>query len=628
MKARTLPFPKSLRPLTLLLLLLWPLLLTACGGANDDATPTDPFQVFITPKNGGTAPTLPPTRLPEVTTALAPATPVSGTNTVTSTNTGTAGAAAIPTPEPTPTDSGSAGTPYAASTAGVPPSPTPAGALRQDQTLNMVSGDVATFDPALGADVDTSFVLRQIYSGLVTLDANLNVVPDLAAQMPSVSENSTLYTFKLRQGAKFQSGREITADDFKYSFERATDPKLATPDTPASLPAANYMIDIQGVSDKLAGKATDISGVRVVDKYTLQIKLAAPKPQFLAKLSFNVFFVVNKDAVAKGFDQPDGSGPFKLLDYKANQYIKLARNDLFYFGAPRLAQVNIALGANASNDVVQYEQNRLDLAPVSAGAAADSVLDKSSPLNHELVVKPQLELSYLAFNTRAKPFDDPKIRQAFSIVVDRNRIASAMFENKVVAANGIVPTGMPGYTNPPSPLTYDISRARDLISQSSYHSPENLPRITLYSTGDPLAKVLQDVYKQAFNIDLVVQQSDFNDFQSGLSNQQFQMYLYGWTADYPDPENFLRSLLGGDSAFNDSGYNNPQFDDLLKQGDQQQDPAKRFDLYAQAEQLALTDVPILPIYYDIDYLLVKPYVKGLVLTAAGIWSLRDVYLTS
>jgi oligopeptide transport system substrate-binding protein len=256
----------------------------------------------------------------------------------------------------------------------------------------------------------------------------------------------------------------------------------------------------------------------------------------------------------------------------------------------------------------------------------ERALDPASPLSKELVVKPQLNLFYLAFNTHARPFDDIKVRQAFSLVVDRPRIARAMFENKVIPATGILPPGLPGYTGKPGPLSYDIGKARDLIAQSSYRSPANLPHLTLYSTGDPLAGVLQATYKEAFGIDLEVRNYDLREFQSGLSQKQFQMYLYGWTADYPDPENFLRSLLGNSSPYNESGYNSSQFEDLMKQGDQQTDMNKRLDLYAQAEQVALGDAPLLPIYHEVSYTLVKPYVKGLDITASGIWTLKDVYI--
>lgn len=606
-----------------LLALFIPLLLTACGGEEATATPTTAAEnttaAAQTTAAGTTSAAT--TTAATGTTGAASGTTAAGTTAAGTTRAATTGAAgATPTAVP-------AGTPYPVSTAGVPPSPTPAGAIQADQQiLNMAGEDVNTFDPALASDVGTSFVLRQLYSGLVQLDKNLNVVPDLAAKMPDVSEGSTLYTFKLREGAKFQSGKEVTADDFKYSFERAADPKLIAPDGPTALPAANYMIDIEGVQDKLDGKATEISGIRVKDKYTLQIKLLAVRPQFLSKLTYNVFYVVNKDAVEKGFEQVDGSGPFKLVDYKRDQYIKLGRNDNFYLGAPRLASINMALGANAANSSVLYEQGKIDLTELGASADVERALDPGGTLNKELVVKPQLNLTYLAFNTHARPFDDIKVRQAFSLVVDRPRIARAMFENKVKPATGILPPGLPGYTGNPGPLSYDIGKARDLIAQSSYRSPANLPHIILYSTGDPLAGVLQATYKDAFGIDLEVRSYDLKEFQSGLNQKQFQMYLYGWTADYPDPENFLRSLLGNSSPFNESGYNSAAFEDLMKQGDQQTDAQKRLDLYAQAEQVALGDAPLLPVYHQISYTLVKPYVKGLDITPAGILSLKDVYI--
>ncbi len=562
--------------------------------------------------------------------------PTTASNPAQATSGGTVG----PRPAGAATATPPVGTPYPASNATVPPSPTAPGALKPDQQiLNLaLSGEVNSFDPALSGDTTTFFVLRQIYSGLLSLDKNLMVVPDLAAKMPDLSENGTLYTFTLREGAKFQSGREITADDFKYSLERAADPKLIAPDLPANLPAATYMSDIVGVKEKLEGKATDISGVRVKDKSTLQIKLDAAKPQFLAKMTQAVFYVVNKDnkevpikpdpkdTGIKTFEQLDGSGPFKPVEFRRNEYIKLARNANYYLGPPRLAQVNFAIGASANNPLTQYEQGKLDMVRLSATAEIEKVLDKASPLNQELVVKSELDLNYLGFNVRARPFDDPKVRQAFSLVVDRPRLARAMFENKVQPATGLLPPGMPGYNGKPGPLNYDISRARDLIAQSSYRSPANLPRIILHSTGDPLGRVFQEVYKQAFGIEIEVRQYDYKAFQDGLSQRQFQMFLYSWKPDYPDPEGVLRSLLGSSSPYNDTGYSSTAFDDLLKQADQQTDLARRLEIYPQAEQQVLGDAPILPIYHSLNYSLVKPYLKGLNLTELGIWTLKDAYV--
>lgn len=636
----------------LLFSLFFTLLLTACGNeatvtpvaSNPTAAPavTNPV---VTPTTAATNPTQTVTATASLTATRTPALTAAGnpTQTVTLSQTVTPGRAVtatvapgtpvtatqVATPTailPTATPTVLAGTPVPASTAGVPPTPTAAGALNPElQTLNIAAADPNTLDPALTADVGTAFILRQLYSGLLTLDNSLSVVPDLASEMPILTENGSLYTFKLRQGVKFHSGRELTAEDVKFSLERATDPKLAAPEAASTLPANTYLSDIVGVKDKLDGKATEISGVRVADKYTLQIKLDGPKPQFLAKMTYPVFFVVNKEAVAKGFEQVDGSGPFKLAEYRRGQTLRLTRNPDYYLGAPRLNRVNIALGANAANGLVLYEQGKIDITNL-AGSEIERALDKNSPLNRELTVKSQLSVNYVAFNTKLKPFDDPKIRQAFSLVVDRPRIARALFENKVQPAQSLLPPGLPGYTNKPGPLGYDVSRARDLINRSSYGGAQNLPRITLHTTGDGLARVLQDVYRQAFGVEVEVRQYDYAGFQSGLASKQFQMYTYGWVADYPDPDNFLRSLLGSGSAFNDTSYSNGTFDELLKRADQQGATSNRLSLYGEAEQLALADAPLLPVYHEVGYTLVKPYVKGIDITNVGIWTLKDAYI--
>jgi oligopeptide transport system substrate-binding protein len=525
------------------------------------------------------------------------------------------------------------GTPITASTptiaATMPPVPTPtavSGLNNKDQVLNIAAADIATFDPALITEVNSSFVSRQIYSGLLTLDKDLKVVPDLAERMPEVSENGTVYTFYLRKGVKFHSGREVTAEDVKYSWERATDPKLAAPDPASTLPASNYMSEIVGVKERLEGKAANISGVTVVDKTTLRVKLDGAKPYFLAKMTYDCFAVLNKEAVDKGFNPPDGTGAFKVAEYKKGQLIRLERNPNFYNGTVYLNQVNLLQGANAQNATLQYEQGKVDYAFIGSGVDVERFLDKNNPYNKELVIKPQLDIQYVAFNTRVKPFDDPKVRQAFYMVIDRARIARVMFEGKVLKADTILPPDMPGYSGNPGSLSYDINRARSLIEQSSYRGVDKLPKIVLYTTGDGLAKVLQETYKQAFGVEIEVRVYDFKNFRSGLSQGQFQMYTYGWVADYPDPENFLRSLLGSASPYNETGYKNERFDEMMQQADALTDPQARLKLYAAAEQIVLEDAPLLPVYHSISYLLVKPYVKGLTLTASGIWSLKEVYI--
>lgn len=608
---------KSFLPILFVVLLL---ILSACDSGT---TPTPASSNKTTTKSNVTA-------VSSVTAGTtAASTAVSATASTTSAISATASiTAGTVTAATTTTTNVTGGTTTAATT----PTVRPTLALNSsDQVLRMVSGDINTLDPALANDTDSSFVVRQIFSGLVTLDNNLNVVPDLAAAMPVVTNNGKTYTFKLKHNLTFSDGTSLTAQDVDYSLERATDPKLADPDSADSLPAAEYMSDIVGISDKLNGNADTISGIKVLDDYTIEFDLTAPAPYFLEKMTYNCFFVVSKANVEKGsdwFQNPNASGPFKLDSWNEGQELKLIANDRYANGTPYLHEVDLLMGANAANPFNLYDvsDNRIDVLNLGAGADVERALDKNSPLNKQLVVKPQLELTYLAYNTKLKPFDDPKIRQAFSLVVDRAKIADAMFQDKVVEAKTILPPGMPGYTGNPGDLVYDVSRARDLIAQSSYKSPDNLPKIVLYTMGDAVAGTLQAIYKQTLGIDVEVRQYQYTDFVAGLSQNQFQMFLYGWTADYSDPQDFLQTLLGTGSSYNNSNYSNPKFDSMLQEADKQTDPQKRLQMYGQAEQIALNDAAILPLYHDVSYTLIKPYVKNLVVTGEGILDLKDVYI--
>ncbi|NIO70651.1 MAG: hypothetical protein GTN71_16870, partial [Anaerolineae bacterium] len=198
-------------------------------------------------------------------------------------------------------------------------------------TLNLVGSDPPTLDPHLSMDATSAAYIIEIFSGLVTLSPELEVVPDIAERW-EVSEDGTVYTFYLRDDAKFHDGKPVTARDFKYSFERACDPWTG------SVVADIYLGDIVGAKEKLYGFVDEVSGVEVVDDHTLQITIDAPKPYFLGKLTHSTAFVVDKDNVERGgrtwTDKPNGTGPFKLKEYRFGRQIVLEPNDLYY-GEPK-----------------------------------------------------------------------------------------------------------------------------------------------------------------------------------------------------------------------------------------------------------------------------------------------------
>ena len=247
--------------------------------------------------------------------------------------------------------------------------------------------------------------------------------------------------------------------------------------------------------------------------------------------------------------------------------------------------------------------------------------DPNNPLSKQFVSVPELNVSYVGFNVNKPPFDDPKVRQAFNLALDKRRMVKLVFQDTVPVANGIVPPTMPGYENPDlSDFEFDPERALELIAESSYagdFEDGEFPEVTLNVSGTggsvgPIVESIVESYKENLGIEIAVEQSPWPDFLAGLNQPDppYQMYQLGWIADYPDPQNFLEVLFHSDSAQNHGGYSNPEVDALLDQAKGTQDVAERLALYQQAEQLILEDAAWIPLYFGVENWLVKPYVYG------------------
>ncbi len=474
-------------------------------------------------------------------------------------------------------------------------------------------GDPPTMDPALAGDAESAVYVAEIFSGLVTLDQNLKVIPDIAEKW-DVSDDRQTYTFYLRKGVQFHDGRPVTAQDFKYSIERAASPAMLSPT------ADTYLGDIVGVKQKLARKAQDVSGVQVVDDYTLKITIDAPKAYFLAKLTFPTAYVVDKNNVEKGgrtwTDKPNGTGPYKLKEYVRSQRIVLVKNDNYYLDPkPQIPEVDFILGGGSF--MTMYENGDLDSTPVSI-SDIERVSDPTSPLNKELATFPQLSTQFVVFNTRKPPFDDPKVRQAFALALDRQKIVDVVYHKMPLLANTILPPGMPGYTEPANVIPYDVAQAKQLLAQSKYAG--KLPDITWTTTGGggtaPQGiQAMTAMLKDALGVNVSIQQTDWATFINQLNdptNNPYQIFDIGWIGDYADPQDFLDILFHTGSVQNWSAYSNPDVDKLLDQAGTEKDTATRFKLYQQAEQKILADYPVVPLTYERNYWLTKSYVKGLV----------------
>ena len=483
------------------------------------------------------------------------------------------------------------------------------GGSSSSEALHLPGDDPLTLDPAQVFDTTSSDYVVELFGGLVTLDKGLKVVPDIAKAMPDVSSDGKTYTFHLRDDVVFSgSGRKVTAQDFKYSLERAADPKTDSPT------ADTYLGDIVGAKDMIQGKATSISGIKVVDDSTLQIQIDAPKPYFLAKLTYPTAFVVDQkqlESDPKNWTRhPDGTGPFTLKEWNIGQDIVLVPNPKYHLGVPQVKEVDYSLAGGST--MTEYQNGEVDLTGVSINDI-DSVRDKSNPLNREFHEAPALSVGYIGFNTQKAPFDDPKVRQAFSESIDKDQLISVILKNEADKATAILPPSMPGFDKDIKGLPFDANAAKQLLQESKYAG--KLPPIQLTLSGqggdvDPLTEAIIQMWKQNLGVDVTVQQEEAATFFSDAMQGKLQMFTEAWGADYPDPEDFLSLNFLSDSEQNESKYNNPQVDQMLRQADTTLDNTKRMDLYHQAEQQIVNDAPWIPLTWDKDEFLVKPYVKG------------------
>ena len=512
--------------------------------------------------------------------------------------------------------------------------------------------DPPTLDPHLTSDTTSAGIVVEIFSGLVALSTDLALVPDIAASW--TIDDGIVYTFTLRPDVKFHNGKSVTADDFKWSIERAANPKTASP------VADTYLNDIVGAMDYIEGNASEISGITVIDDLTLRITIDAPKAYFLAKLTYPTAYVLDQETVELGgrnwwVDNPAGTGPFKLKEYRIGERIILERYDDYHREPAKVDRILMNLAGGQA--MAMYENDELDVTGVGL-FDLDRVLDPSEPLNKELVVAPPgFSVSYIGFNATQAPFDDAKFRQALNHAVDKELIATEVLSELVVPAYGVLPPGFPGYNPDLQGLTYDpdaavrllgesgyagylankeegslfYDEAQDLLSRAPAWAKEQTPRIvvTVPGTGGTIGldlEVIIEMWKQLLGVEVEIQQVEWATYLQDLDDKKFQAYAgLGWEADYPDPQDFLDILFHTDSSINHGAYSNPEVDSILEDARVEQDVVRRTALYIRAEELIINDGAWVPLWFTGDqYALIKPHVRGYELTPMIVPKLKQI----
>jgi oligopeptide transport system substrate-binding protein len=476
-----------------------------------------------------------------------------------------------------------------------------------------ITAKPTTLDPAKVQDGDTIDLLHQTFEGLTTWSVENKPVPNLCDSW-DVSPDGTTYTFHIKKGVKFHSGREVKAADFKYSWERACEPALQSPT------AEQYLGDIVGVKEMVHAGAKELSGVKAVDDYTLEVKIDKPRPYFLGKLTYIVSFVVDKDFAKKGSEirtvkEMIGTGPFKAESYVEDQLFTQVANPNYHNGEIKLERIERPVVSDPAQRLNRFRSGELDLIRLERQDIKSVQADPDLGPQVQFFDRPSTY--YVGFNQGAyAPFKDVRIRRAFAMAINRPRIVKEILGGVNKEANGILPPGVVGQRENAKILPYDPAEAKKLLAEAGYADASKLPTVDLYCRGDQrdvtvVAEAIQSDLKNNLGVKVDVKPMAWAAYLDKNNRNELPMFHMRWAADYLDPENFLSFMLATGAPENHVLYNSPQFDTLCRQADIEQNAEKRMQLYAQAEDIALQEAPWAPIYFQRDAELISPRVQNL-----------------
>src|SRR5262252_8134332 len=483
-----------------------------------------------------------------------------------------------------------------------------------------LTGNPSSLDPAHATDIYARTVVNQLFDGLVQFDSHLNPVPAIAGFWEA-SVNGQVWTFYLRKGVRFHNGREVTADDFVYSFTRILDPAVQSP----VIDSFNY---IRGAEDFQTGKTPQVEGLQAPDRYTLQISLKEPYAPFLAALAMFNAKVVPREEVEKLEKQfehhPVSSGPFAFVRWAQGQKIVLQTYDFYYEGRPFLEQIVFKISTDK-----QFEE---DFATFLKGELEETIVPSSKEegirkppgyQHYTYLTKPLLHLLYIGLNTQKAPFTDRKVRQAFNYAINKKAIVQEIRQGVCsVPANGILPPGMPGYDPDLVSYYYNPRRAKQLLAEAGYPGGQGIPVLDLWfsSKEDTARKELEAYQEDLAELGITVeihQAADWPTLQTILEERKPAMFRLAWYSDIPDPDNFFYPLLFSQSKLNCTFYRNPQVDQLLEEARHNTNYQQRMWIYREIEQLVLDDAPWISQHHKKFEYLYQPYVQGIKANALG-----------
>ena len=480
-----------------------------------------------------------------------------------------------------------------------------------------VGAEPEDIDPHVVTGVPEHHIIAALTEGLVAEDpVDLHPVPGVAEKW-EVSEDGKVYTFQIRENAKWSNGDQVTSTDFAESYKRILTPALASK-------YAYMLFVMEGAEDYSTGELKDFSkvGVKVINKKTLQIKLNAPTPYFLSLLNHYTWFPVHISTVKKydgltkrgsGWTKPEnfvGNGAFNLKSWTLGRKLVVEKSPTYWdVKSTKLDEIHFF---SIELETTQENAFRAGQLHNIYNLHIDKVATYKKEHADELRIKPHLASYFYRFNVNKKPCDDVRIRQALTMAIDRESIVKNVTKGEQMASTFFTPPGVGGYTAR-ARFKEDVGEAQKLLAQAGYPNGEGFPSLELlYNTTEGhriIAEAIQQMWKKNLNINVTLQNQEWKVYLDRQRQMDYQISRAGWTGDYPDPNTFL-DMWTSWSQQNQTGWSDTKYDALIRKAAITKDPEARLEVFQEAEEILMDQLPIIPIYIYTRVYALHPAVKN------------------
>lgn len=487
-----------------------------------------------------------------------------------------------------------------------------------------VGPEPETIDPALNTSVDGATLIIHAFEGLMVLDEKGAPVVGQAKEY-KVSDDGLTYTFTLRDDIKWTDGKAVVAEDFIYAWKRAIDPATASD--------YSYMFDvITGVNDVIGGvkgASLDNIGVKALDEKTIEVTLVSPTPYFLELCAFPTYMPLRKDVVdgkeawATTPETYLTNGAYKLKSWTHDSEMVYEKNTNYY-NVAKLGpdEIKFVLMGDDNAILSAYKNGEISFADSMPQAEIDAWRD-----SEEFFLEGQLGTYFVVFNTKEKPFNDPNVRKALNLAIDRNFIVEQVGKAGQQPASAFVPTGLSDsdvtkefrtvggdyYSVKAEDYEKNVAEAKKLLTEAGYPDGKGFPKIEyMYNEGTghaDIAQALQNMWKEQLGIETTLSSQEWSVFIDTRNKGNFEIARHGWLGDYNDPISFL-DMWTTTSGNNDADWSNTKYDALIKEIKASGDRDERITKMHEAENLLMAEMPVAPIYYYVDIFLKSPKLEG------------------